>query len=879
MLKIKPLRKPRANQYSTTVYFYSRKLNRYVWCESNLEWDVAILIDVDPSTIDYCEQAIELKWSKSTWIPDFVVLLEENGRYIILIIEVKYIIDLINNKKELKKKYSETKNWIEENKNKIVKNLTDYPIERIEFLVVTDKIIKQSFRIQNFRKFIQASVESEFYFQIESQIKDILKKNPKIRFIDLVNLLELRSFNKNIKEDQIRSTIYEMLCNFDLIINYEKLFTSKSSIFNPQIYESKYEKIGTWFKKYNWEVDTELNTKTIPYKDLYGIAKDPKTSIKLWEETNQRYKLVESIQDVPISELKQMSFDINGKSYNWDTVYQWKLTLKKNKGDIRSLIPKYSKRGLKLSKDPFIEELWEYGLNHYLKMEKKSAHRAWEIMKVYAKKQKQLEKCPSYSTFWRKLNTLEPKEVVKKREGLRNSEKQFQLTESEFPHGDFALQSVQIDHTPIDVLVVDDEHRLVTERPFLTVALDSHTRCVLGYYITYDKPSRLSIAMTLINCIYNKQSTLKKVREYFPDINLKDLEVLENSEWSDVYGLPYTLHMDNGSDFRSDDIRLFGFAYKVHLHYRPVGKTQYGAYVERYLGTLNKRLHGISGTTFSNVLERKDYPSEKRATYTINELEARVISEIVLYHHDFHNQLKTTPISKWMKSFSAKNNECSIDRNLNNMDYDRFKLDILPSTTRTVQKGGISIDNLRYSNKKIEKWIGVKDQSNLRQSRSFRIRFDPRDIRTIFFYDDEKNEYIELKCNDKLVQRYFKDKPLSLWDWRAINKDIITKGKNQVDVDKKLSLINLGIEMDEITANKTKSSRKNVARRQRRIQDMESTFPENKPIIIEEEKKVNPSIFAVKKPQDVKTIMIPPREANPFHGITKTKARQLAKNN
>lgn len=60
---------------------------------------MAIFINVDPSVIDYCEQADELKWSKSTWIPDFVGLLEENGYYIILVIEIKYIINLIKKKK------------------------------------------------------------------------------------------------------------------------------------------------------------------------------------------------------------------------------------------------------------------------------------------------------------------------------------------------------------------------------------------------------------------------------------------------------------------------------------------------------------------------------------------------------------------------------------------------------------------------------------------------------------------------------------------------------------------------------------------------------------------------------------------------------------
>ncbi len=127
-----------------------------------------------------------------------------------------------------------------------------------------------------------------------------------------------------------------------------------------------------------------------------------------------------------------------------------------------------------------------------------------------------------------------------RRIGKRNAEKDFELSESEFPHGDFALQSVQIDHTPIDVLVVDSDSRLVTERPYLTVAFDSHTRCVLGYYLTYDKPSRLSIAMTLDNCVHDKSQSLEKVRIAFPSLEEQKFVQLEQSAWRDVYGLPFT---------------------------------------------------------------------------------------------------------------------------------------------------------------------------------------------------------------------------------------------------------------------------------------------------------------------------------------------------
>ena len=34
--------------------------------------------------------------------------------------------------------------------------------------------------------------------------------------------------------------------------------------------------------------------------------------------------------------------------------------------------------------------------------------------------------------------------------------------------------------------------------------------------------------------------------------------IIQASKWNDVCGLPYTLHMDNGPEFRSNDTLLFG---------------------------------------------------------------------------------------------------------------------------------------------------------------------------------------------------------------------------------------------------------------------------------------------------------------------------------
>lgn len=46
---------------------------------------------------------------------------------------------------------------------------------------------------------------------------------------------------------------------------------------------------------------------------------------------------------------------------------------------------------------------------------------------------------------------------------------------------DRALDVVQIDHTRVDAIVVDETHRLPIGRPWLTLAVDVATRVVVGF--------------------------------------------------------------------------------------------------------------------------------------------------------------------------------------------------------------------------------------------------------------------------------------------------------------------------------------------------------------------------------------------------------------
>ena len=63
------------------------------------------------------------------------------------------------------------------------------------------------------------------------------------------------------------------------------------------------------------------------------------------------------------------------------------------------------------------------------------------------------------------------------------------------------LEQVQIDHTPVDVIVVDERYRLPIGRPYVTAGIDVASRCVAGLVVTLEAPSALSVGLCLAHMV------------------------------------------------------------------------------------------------------------------------------------------------------------------------------------------------------------------------------------------------------------------------------------------------------------------------------------------------------------------------------------------
>lgn len=429
---------------------------------------------------------------------------------------------------------------------------------------------------------------------------------------------------------------------------------------------------------------------------------------------------------------------------------------------------------------------------HYLTKQKKSPAKVIREIQLLCHK---LElTAPHPNTIRSRIKKLSTYETLKAREGNKTAQSAQSLIKGQFPGADFPLSVVQVDHTRIDIILVDDVHRLPLNRPWLTLLIDVFSRMVLGFYISFDPPGNLSLGLCLSHAFFPKENWLAK-------LNIE-------TTWP-CWGLPRTIHADNAKEFRGDMLQKACKEYGIHLEWRPVATPHYGAHIERLLGTLNQEIHGIPGTTYSNPKQRGEYDSEAQSIMTLGEFETWfTILCVETYHQRPHSQLGMAPIAKWQEGILGTKKKPGTGLPPRIIDEMRLKLDLMPFETRTVQQYGIIWDHIEYQHDVLRRWINAPDPEYPKHKRKFLCRRDPRDISRIWFYDPEVHQYYAIPY------RNTSHPAISIWELREAERRLAEEREN-TNVDENL-IFQSYEKMRDIEENAkklTKKARRNKERR------------------------------------------------------------------
>ncbi|WP_025550192.1 Mu transposase C-terminal domain-containing protein [Sphingobium fuliginis] len=311
---------------------------------------------------------------------------------------------------------------------------------------------------------------------------------------------------------------------------------------------------------------------------------------------------------------------------------------------------------------------------------------------------------PVFRTIQSRVAAMERDRVVAARDGTKAARDRFRPVKSTHL-ADFPLQLVQMDHTLVDVIIVDEAFRKPLGRPTLTLQIDVATRVVPGFYISLEAPSATSVAMAIRHAVLTKKQWLTD----------RDIDVAYP-----IRGIPDALHLDNAKEFHSLALERGCQQYGIDLRYRPMRTPHYGGHIERLIGTTIGETHLLPGTTFSNIAEKGDYDAEGHACMTLREFERWFTLQVGIYHGTIHREIGVPPMTAWAERIDQRPSPLRLPK-----DPARFLLDFLPYAMRRVRREGIELFHSFY-------WHGALAPLIAGCDHKLPIKYNPLDLSTVF---------------------------------------------------------------------------------------------------------------------------------------------------
>jgi putative transposase len=314
-------------------------------------------------------------------------------------------------------------------------------------------------------------------------------------------------------------------------------------------------------------------------------------------------------------------------------------------------------------------------------------------------------KAPSYVTFCRACNDRPKYEQTKKRKGRRAAyalKPHYWLINRDTPrHGDRPFEIAHIDHTELDIELIEEDTGIVLGRAWLTIMFDAFSRSVLARYITFDPPSYRSVMMVIRDCVKRHNR------------------------------LPQIIVLDGGPEFRSDYFEVLLAAYQCTKKTRPSAECRFGTVIERLFGTCNTQfIHNLRGNTkiTKNVRQvTKSVNPKNLAVWTLRELQERLDEYLFeVYDNWEHPALSQSPRNcrhSGMQTHGSRLQKMIVYN-------DEFLFMTMPTThkgkAKLVPGRGLKINYLLY-------WSEVFLDPEI-EGRNLPVRYDPFDASIAYAY-------------------------------------------------------------------------------------------------------------------------------------------------
>ncbi|MGI2203660.1 Mu transposase C-terminal domain-containing protein [Shewanella oncorhynchi] len=475
---------------------------------------------------------------------------------------------------------------------------------------------------------------------------------------------------------------------------------------------------------------------------------------------------------------------------NWRTLVRWRKGYIDSNGDLASLVTKRHKMGNRKSRVKGDEAFFEQALTRFLDAKRPKVSTAYQYYRdaIIIENESIVDgqiSIISYKSFNQRIKSLPPYPVAVARHGRFKADQWFAYCSSHIPPTRI-LERVEIDHTPLDLILLDDELSIPLGRPYLTLIVDVFSGCVLGFHLSYRSPSYVSAAKAIVHAIKPK--------------SFEGLDIELQNEWP-CYGKFENLVVDNGAEFWSKSLEHACKEAGINIQYNPVRKPWLKPFVERFFGMINECfLAEMPGKTFSNILEKEDYKPGKDAIMRFSTFVEEFNRWIVdIYHQDSNSRETRIPIKQWQRGF-----DIYPPLKMSTENEQRFTVLMGISDERTLTRNGFKFEELMYDSTALADYR--KHYPQTKETIKKIIKVDPDDLSNIHVYLEELGGYLKVPCTDNSDYTH----GLSLHEHKVIkkiNREIIREGKDDLGLAKARMAIHARVkqEQEAFIASKTKA--------------------------------------------------------------------------
>lgn len=304
------------------------------------------------------------------------------------------------------------------------------------------------------------------------------------------------------------------------------------------------------------------------------------------------------------------------------------------------------------------------------------------------------------------------------------------------------LETVIIDSTIVDCHVIDDVNFVPVGRPWLTVAIDVYSRCILAAHLSFTPPS-LETAMATLRQVCTEKSSLAAKYPNIPHV------------WP-AFGVPETVLVDNSWEQSGGSFRDACADVGIAVKWAPVKTPEYKGVGERFFKTLNTGcIHKLAGSVPMppEQLRKHGIDPQADAVLLLSELDELIYHYVVeIYGRNYHSGIRAVPEDAWRRN--EKLYGISYASDLRSLNLSLSKL----AGTFTLDRAGIQFLDLTYRSDDV--FDLLNDLLPLAPKRGKRagtvdvkVKYWPEDISKISVWNDVRKTYVTLDCTQQLYTR------------------------------------------------------------------------------------------------------------------------------